>query len=101
MNERTDIQEKCERYARDQKALVFRLKIHGKRDFPDTTFFLENGATLIIEFKTPKGNLRENQQLLIETLRSYNQNVFVICDVPTFRRIFDSYNEKWGYEKTE
>lgn len=45
-----------------------KLKMDGKRGFPDRTWFLPGGQIFMIEFKRPGGKLSASQRVVIEWL---------------------------------
>lgn len=93
MNERKDIEDKCEEYVLANNGMYSKLKFVAGAGFPDGTIWCGgSGKTIYVEFKRPGGNVKPLQMHTIRVMKKFKQSAHIIDSVETFKRIYDKEN---------
>lgn len=87
------VQKPVVRYAKSLGWLAWKMKIEGINGAPDYWFF-KRGIIVIMEFKSPDGDLRSQQVLRIKDLREHGFTVHVVSDPEVGKRLLDEAFEE-------
>ena len=82
------VQKEVVAFAKARGWLCRKMKYEGRRGAPDYFFFGSGGRLLMIEFKRPKADAREQQRREHERLRSLGFEVRLVDDIDAGKRLF-------------
>jgi hypothetical protein len=86
-----DIENGFVRRAEKRGCIALKLRIDGRKGFPDRTIFAPGGNILFIEFKAPGGKVSSQQREWHRKLRAMGFHVYVCWDTESAINILEDH----------
>ena len=90
------LQAKCVAKCKEHDVLCFKTVAVGRRGYPDLSLFFRDGTHVLVELKTPTGELSRLQVKTITRIIRYGGKVHVIDSLEKFEALLRYYGRGEG-----